>query len=144
MAQLLVQRLPAGAKVAIIAGPPGHQASYERLRVARGWLKSNKLKVIAVEAAHWNRERAESVAMKLLEKYLDLDAIMTMNDDMALGALRAADLVKPGKVLITGFDGEECVLAAIRSGKILATVDWYPDRQGIYAIKKCWQELPVI
>ncbi len=136
LAQLLVDRLPAGAKVAILAGPPGHQASYERVKAARNWLKSHKLKVVAVEAAHWQPDRAEASVRALLGKIPDLDAIMAMSDGMARGALRAVDLVKPGRVLVTGFDGDDQVLNLIRSGKMLATVDWYPDRQGIYGIKK--------
>ena len=142
IAQLLVQRLPPASKVAILAGAPGHYASYDRIRAARSWLKSKKINVVAVETAHWQKDCAELVTQNLLIRFPDLGAVIAINDEMALGALRAVDLVKPGKVLITGFDGHPQVLDFIRSGKILATVDWYPDRIGIYAIEKLLSGVP--
>ncbi|MCG8531005.1 MAG: substrate-binding domain-containing protein, partial [Desulfovibrionales bacterium] len=136
VAQLLVQRLRPEARVAILAGTPGHQVSYERVRAARAWLKSCGLKVVAIEAAHWQKGRAEATTMDLLSRFPDLDAILAVNDEMALGALKAVGRVKPGRVLITGFDGEKRALNLIRAGKMLATIDWYPDQQGVYGIQK--------
>ena len=141
IAQLLVDRLGADKSVAILAGPPGELASFERVSAAKGVLRKAGLKVVAVESGQWDATLAQEKVMALMCKHPDLSAVFSASDAMALGAMRAADL-KNRKLLITGFGGDSRVLDFIRAGRILATVDWYPDRQGVYAIEKLFAGTP--
>ncbi|WP_281648697.1 substrate-binding domain-containing protein [Parendozoicomonas sp. Alg238-R29] len=135
LASYLAQKVGKGGKVAILSGSPGELASFERVVAAKSVLGGAGIKVVAVKSAEWDALKAQDVTMALLDKFRDLDGIFAANDAMALGAMRAADL-KNIPLSITGFDGDPQLLNYVRTGRILATVDWYPGQQGIYAIEK--------
>lgn len=63
----------------------------------------------------------EKAANGLVQRYSDLDAIIGYNDPSALGAVIAARGAGR-KVTIVGLNGDSAGLAAVKSGKIAATV----------------------
>ena len=54
--------------------------------------------------------------------------ILSANDDMALGAIEALQSqgVKPGEILVTGFDAVPEALARVRDGWLAVTADQRP------------------
>ena len=135
LASYLAKAVGAGGKVVILAGSPGEQVSYIRVSSAKRVLQAAGVRVVAVESAQWDGVKAQDIVLRLLKAFPDLNGVFSANGAMALGAMRAGDL-KNVKLEIAGFDSDPKVLDYLRAGRILATIDWYPERQGVYAIKK--------
>ncbi len=125
-------RLGGTGKVAIIEGISGHEtADQRRLGFLAGIADSPGIEVVASQTANWERARAYSVAENLLQAHPDLDAIFAANDEMALGALEAADAAhRLDHVQVIGFDAIPDALANIRSGRMLGSVAQFPSEMG--------------
>ena len=66
----------------------------------------------------------------LAQTYSNFDAVLSMNDEMALGAIEALDASKRlGKVLISGFDASDAALQAVYDGKMAVTMNQNPRKQ---------------
>lgn len=93
----------------LLAGDSGNVESVQREAVFRRELVLRGVPFAErrrVEGA-WHREPARLSMERLLHRSSDVDAVVAINDEMALGAiaaLRAAGLVVPGDVLVSGFD----------------------------------------
>jgi ribose transport system permease protein len=125
-------RLGGHGKVAIIEGISGHEtADQRRLGFLKGIADAPGIEVVASQTANWERARAYTVAENLLQAHPDLDAIFAANDEMALGALEAADAAhRLDQVQIIGFDAIPDALANIRSGRMLGSVAQFPGEMG--------------
>jgi D-allose transport system substrate-binding protein len=63
-------------------------------------------------------------------------AIFAANDDMGLGAVRAAQAAGlKGQVIVVSVDGNEEAISAIKSGLLTATVAQYQDAMAFLAVK---------
>ena len=74
-----------------------------------------------------------SEGMRIVESVLPSlpkrpQVILSANDDMALGAIEAlqGQGVKPGEILVTGFDAVPEALARVRDGWLAVTADQRP------------------
>ena len=85
------------------------------------------LKMVAQQAADFDRNKAMEVLESLLQAHPDIDAVFCGNDAMAMGAYQAlVSAGKADKVLVFGFDGARDVVKSIRDGKIAATGMQFP------------------
>jgi len=85
------------------------------------------LKMVAQQAADFDRTRAMEVMESILQAHPDIDAVFCGNDAMAMGAYRAlATAGKAERVMVFGFDGAKDVVDAIRAGDIVATGMQFP------------------
>lgn len=85
------------------------------------------LKMVAQQAADFDRNKALEVMESILQAHPDIDAVFCGNDGMAMGAYQA--LVSAGKaykVRVYGFDGAEDVITAIGERKVAATGMQFP------------------
>jgi LacI family transcriptional regulator len=96
-------------KIGIISGPAEWWESTERVL---GWKQAlhhagqEPLDSLCVEG-DWTAASGEQAFLELLQRHPDLDAVFSSNDQMALGALKAADskmIQVPGQLGIVGFD----------------------------------------
>ncbi|ROS01650.1 ribose-binding protein [Sinobacterium caligoides] len=119
--QFIVDQLGNSGKVIQLEGVPGASASRDR---GQGFLKAieaSKISLVASQPADFDRTKGLNVAENLLEANPDVKAIFAQNDEMALGALKAAQ-ARNLDILIVGFDGTKEGVAAAKSGKLAATV----------------------
>ncbi len=80
------------------------------------------LKKVGQETANWDQQEAFTKTETFLQSHPNITGIIAGNDTMALGAVAAVDAAsKTGKITIAGFDGSPDAVAAIKSGKLLAT-----------------------
>jgi ribose transport system substrate-binding protein len=82
-------------------------------------------------------EFQESVAYKKTLNYMKkhkVDAIFATSDNMATGAIKAAEQLNK-KALVCGFDRTEDGMQAMNEGKLLSDVDTKPKEMGILAIQ---------
>ncbi|MFQ8690083.1 MAG: substrate-binding domain-containing protein, partial [Blautia sp.] len=73
-----------------------------------------------------------------LQAHQDIKAILSANDEMALGAIEAVEAAGkvPGKdILITGFDAGDDAVAAVKDGKMLFTVEQQTTEMGEMSVE---------
>lgn len=116
----------------LLEGEPGHQDALLRTEYAAKAMTAEGLSAqkLAGDTANWNRGQAMSKMSLWLEEYGDeIEAVISNNDDMALGAIDAF-LEKGMKVpLVVGVDATQQALEAIRQGTLYGTV--HNDAKGI-------------
>ena len=114
-----------GIKVAELQGTSGASAAIDR---SEGLHKvaDSKLNVVASQTANFNRTEGMSVMENMLQADGDIKAVFAANDEMALGAVEA--MSGAGKnVLVVGFDATDDAIAAVKAGRMAATVAQQPE-----------------
>lgn len=122
-----------GIKVAELQGTSGASAAIDRLE---GFHKvaDSKLNVVASQTANFNRTEGMSVMENMLQADGDIKAVFAANDEMALGAVEA--MSGAGKnVLVVGFDATDDAIAAVKAGRMAATVAQQPELIGSTAVE---------
>jgi len=129
--------LGGSGNVIIIEGISGHEtADQRRLGFLSGIEDSPGIRVVASQTANWERALAYNVAENLLQAHPEVDAIFAANDEMALGALEAADAAQRlESIAIIGFDAIPDALDNIRSGRLLGSVAQFPSEMGRLGVK---------
>lgn len=119
-----LEQIPQNAKVVVLKGPSGNFHADQR---REAWQKEffdkrPDVTIVGEDIANWNKDEA----MTLMESWItandQIDAIISMNDNMAAGALEAVkDNPAYANVLAYGVDGtaEGCLL--IQEGKMTST-----------------------
>ena len=129
--EYIVELVGEGAKVAELQGVTGASATVDR---GQGFhnVADKKLNVVASQTASFDRAEGLTVMENILQGNGDIVAVFAHNDEMALGAVEAC----AGKdIVIVGFDATDDALAAIKDGKMAATVAQQPDVMGATAVE---------
>ncbi|MGO9356543.1 MAG: substrate-binding domain-containing protein [Xanthobacteraceae bacterium] len=110
--------------VAFLLGPLGSDAEIGRTQGYENILKNYPdIKVVYKQTANWRTDEALKLAENWLQTGTDLAAIVSNNDDMALGAVKAIkDAHLVGKIKVAGIDAAPNALAAVKDGSMTATV----------------------
>lgn len=119
-----LDQIPQGANVVVLNGPPGNFHADER---RRSWQveffdKRPDVKIVGEQIANWNKDEALSFMETWMQANDKIDAVISMNDNMAAGALEATKgNPKFDNMLVYGVDGtaEACLL--IKEGKMTST-----------------------
>ena len=122
-----------GAKVAELQGQTGASATIDR---GKGFhnVADKGLNVVASQTASFDRAKGLDVMTNILQSNGDIVGVFAHNDEMALGAVQA--IASAGKkIKVVGFDATDDALAAIKEGKMVATVAQQPDKMGETAIE---------
>ena len=89
------------------------------------------VKVLAKESGNWQRDQGMNITENWLTAYGDqINAILSNNDEMSLGAIKALENAGRKDVLVFGNDAIPDALASIKSGKLAGTVLQDPTAQG--------------
>lgn len=120
----LFQRIGGKGAIVILEGVPAAVTSQERLRGFRDAVRDSPgIRIAASRAADYQQETARSVTAGLLAGLPRMDGILCANDVMALGAIEA--LEDAGRrIPLVGVNAIPEAIAAIKSGRLLATVDF--------------------
>jgi inositol transport system substrate-binding protein len=124
VAKTALEQIPENAKAVVLTGPPGNFHSDQR---REAWQKEffdkrPDVTIVAEDTANWNKDEA----LKRMEDWSlanpQIDAIVSMNDNMAAGALEA---VKSNPnfqgILAYGVDGTPEATLLIKDGLMTAT-----------------------
>ena len=123
-ARMALKQVPQNAKVVVIDGPPGNFHADSR-RVSwqnEFFAKRPDVKIVGEQIAHWNKDEAMTYMEDWVQANPKIDAIISMNDNMAAGALEVVkDKPAYKGILSYGVDGtaEACLL--IKSGVMTST-----------------------
>lgn len=120
-AALALEQVPENGRVVVLNGPSGNFHADERRKAwqAEFFDKRPDVTIIAEDIANWNKDEAMAFMEDWTTAYGQIDAIISMNDNMAAGAL---EIVQDySKMLSYGVDGtaEACLL--IQEGKMTST-----------------------
>lgn len=128
--EYLAELVGDGAKVAELQGVPGASATIDR---GEGFhnVADEKLDVVSSQTANFNRAEGMTVMENVLQSASDVKGVFAHNDEMALGALEA---VAGKDIQIVGFDATDDAVAAVKDGKMAATVAQQPDKMGETAV----------
>ena len=126
--QFIADKIGGKGNIALIHGPSGSSAEIQRTIGNMEILKKYPgIKVIFEQIANWDRAQALSLTENWIQTGKKLDAIVAQNDEMALGASRAAAASKLD-IPVIGIDAIPDALKAVRDGKLAATV--FQDARG--------------
>jgi ABC-type sugar transport system substrate-binding protein len=134
IAQQIADKLNGKGKVIILEGPPGAANAIERLNGIKDILaKYPDIKIVASQTANFKRTEGMQVTENLIQKYTDVNAIIGMNDESALGAVQALKAAGMKNVLVAGFDGSVDATSAVESGDMFVTYNTDPYGSGFIA-----------
>jgi len=134
--EAVATRLGKGDAVAILEGVPTAFNAQQRRLGFEDAMHAAGVRVVAVQGAQWEQDKANAVSAALLREHPDLKAILASNDSMALGAAAAVrQSPRAGQVLVAGFDNIAAVRQLLDDGRILVTADQHGDRLAVYGIE---------
>jgi len=128
LGEAFVERLGAKGSYVEILGYLGDNNAHNRSRGFHEVVDNYPdLKMVAQQAADFDRAKALEVMETLLQKHGDgLDAVFCGNDSMAMGAYQALAAAGRNDVKVFGFDGADEVVKLIAEHKIAATGMQFP------------------
>lgn len=133
-AEFIAQHLGADAKVIQLEGIAGTSAARERGKGFSEGATEHKLTILASQPADFDRTKGLNVLENLLISNSNANAVFAQNDEMALGAVRAAQAA--GKsLLIVGFDGTEEGIAMVKRKRLAATIAQQPELIGALGVE---------
>lgn len=123
--------------VAFLLGPMGSDAQLGRTEGYYNVLKDYPdIKVVFEQTANWKTDEALKLVENWLQTGTEINAIVANNDGMALGALKAVEDAKLlDKIKIYGLDATPDALAAVKDGRMAATVSQSTTAQGATAME---------
>ncbi|GAA0078397.1 ribose ABC transporter substrate-binding protein RbsB [Clostridium sp. CTA-5] len=123
-------------KVVELQGVPGASATRDRGKGFNDGIagKSN-VKVVASQAADFDRQKGLSVMENIIQATPDFDVVFAHNDEMALGAVKALKAANKN-VMVIGFDGNADAETAIKAGDMTATIAQQPGLMGELSVEQ--------
>lgn len=123
-AKSALEQIPENAKVVVLGGPSGNFHADERRKAweAEFFAKRSDVKIVGEQIANWNKDEAVQYMEDWITSNDQIDAIISMNDNMTAGALEVVTGKDQFKdILSYGVDGtaEACLLIA--EGKMTST-----------------------
>lgn len=127
---IAVDQIPENAKVVVLLGPAGNFHSTERRNAwqAEFFDKRPDVEIVAEDIANWNKDEAMTLMEDWVQANDHIDAIISMNDNMAAGAIEAIRnntdyIAEDGtpSFLAYGVDGTAQGCLLIKEGFLTAT-----------------------
>ena len=124
VARLAVNQIPQGGRVVVLNGPAAHPHSNERRRAWQEIFFDHRpdIVLLAENFANWNKDEGMRFMEDWVQAHGQIDAVISMNDNMATGAIEAIR-TNPAfsNLLVYGVDGTAEAAIFIRDGIMTAT-----------------------
>src|SRR5262249_27767131 len=125
--------------ILVMEGELSNQAAVQRTKDVHeviATLDCKGIKIIAEQTAEWDRTKAQNLMTNWLSKGMKYDAVVSNNDEMAIGAIQAmkAAGVDTKKAIVGGVDATQDALASMKGGDLKVTVFQDAAGQGKGAI----------
>lgn len=123
-ARYLFEKLGGKGKIVVIEGVPTAPTNRDRLRgYQRAFAEFPSITVLGTGTGNYQQPDGHRVMARFLQEHVQIDAVLSANDSMALGALEA--LKETGRTTtVIGINGILDAVRQIEAGKILASVDF--------------------
>ncbi len=134
-ARYLFEHLGGKGKIVIIEGIPVAPTNRERVRgYKRALAEFSGIEVLGSGVGNYQQPDAKRVMAKFLGEHSQIDAVLSANDGMALGALEALKEANRTTIVI-GINGILPAVKQIETGAILASVDFNMFKIGCAATR---------
>ena len=127
--RILRELLGGKGKVVELEGIAGTSAARDRGQGFNDAIAGTEIEVVAKQVADFDRTQGLSVMENILQAQPEIDAVFAHNDEMALGAQKAIE-ASGREIIIVGFDATDDAVAAVKEGKMSATVAQQPSLIG--------------
>ena len=117
-------------QVGMIPGAPGYHSTQAVIGFRAGLYEHSHMTVVASHSGGWSVEGGRLAAEMLLNLHPDIDLIWAANDNMIMGARKAADAVGRSDLVLLGRDGDPAALRMVAEGRLTATNDTDPAAIG--------------
>jgi inositol transport system substrate-binding protein len=124
VARLALTQIPQDGKVVVLRGPDGNMHSIERRRAwqTEFFAKRPDVSIVGEQSGHWNKDEGMRYMEDWVQANPQIDAVCSMNDNMAMGALEAVKgNAKFAGLLVYGVDGDAAAALLIQEGSFTAT-----------------------
>ncbi len=130
-------------KIVHIDGVPAAFTAQNRKKGFERALKEfSGIELLASQPGQYRRLPASQVFENLMQRFPQIDAVVSANDDMAVGIVEALHAAgRGGKTKVVGIDGIPDAIQAISEGKMFATVDYSGHDQGYLAMQAAVRHL---
>jgi len=102
-----------------------HQGFVEAVEAA-----GEGIEVADSQIGDWDTTKAMGILENMLTARPDIQAVFAANDNMAIGAVQAAQQAGRADIFIIGFDAEQVALDAIEEGTMYGTIQQQPALMG--------------
>lgn len=134
-AKFILEKLNGKGNLVELQGIPGASATRDRGKGFHNIVdKKDGVKVVASQAADFDRQKGLNVTENVIQATPKFDAIFAHNDEMALGAIKAVKAAHKNAIIV-GFDGNDDAKAAVKSGDLAATIAQKPSLMGSVAVE---------
>lgn len=128
-----------GARAYVMMGELSNQAAVQRTKDVHDILGTDMCKFITIideQTANWSRNEAQDLMTNWLSTGEKFDAVITNNDEMAIGAIQAmkAANIKMSDVVVGGVDATQDALVSMAGGDLDVTVFQNAAGQGAGAL----------
>jgi ribose transport system substrate-binding protein len=128
----LAEAIGGQGQVVELLGIPGTSAARDR---GAGFNEAiagyPNIEIVAQEVANFNRAEGETVFSQILAEQPQIAAVFAHNDEMILGAIRAAQAAgRAGEIRFVGFDAVDDAVTALEAGELTATIAQQPAEMG--------------
>ena len=135
--EFLAKKLEAKGNVVELVGIPGTSAARDRGKGFNDAIATFKdIKVVASQAADFSRDKGLKVFENILQAQPEIAGVFAHNDEMILGAVAAAEAAGRKGIIFVGFDAVDDAVAAVKAGKLAATVAQQPAVIGAMGVEK--------
>lgn len=133
--KLLEEILEEGDEIALIRGALGNPASDDRADGAKEYLEEKGFNIVADQPADSDRNKGMNVMENVLQSNPEVKGVYAVNDDMALGALRATQ-ANGLDIPVVGTDGTVEAVESIISGELNASIAQSPYAMGYTGVEQ--------
>jgi inositol transport system substrate-binding protein len=125
--------------ILVIEGQLSNQAAVQRTKDIHEVIATpdcSGMKIVAEQTANWDRTQGQNLMTNWLSKGMKYDAVISNNDEMAIGAIQAmkAAGVDTKKAIVGGVDATQDALASMKAGDLKVTVFQNAAGQGKGAV----------
>jgi ABC-type sugar transport system substrate-binding protein len=113
--------------ILVIEGQLRNQAAVQRTKDIHEVISTPEcsgIKIIAEQTAEWDRTKGQNLMTNWLSKGMKFDAVVSNNDEMAIGAIQAmkAAGIDTKKAIVGGVDATQDALTSMKAGDLKVTV----------------------
>ncbi len=140
-ARYLFEKLDGTGKIVVIEGTPAAPTNRERVRgYQRAFAEFPGIQVLDSGVGNYQQPDAKRVMEKFLAEHAQIDAVLSTNDGMAIGALEALKAANRTSIVI-GVNGILPAVKLVETGAMLATVDFDMFKIGCTATRAAVRHL---
>ena len=137
-AEVAKERIPQNGKVVILLGPSGNSHSLGRRVGFQKYLFDARpdIEILDEQIANWNKSEGMQYMEDWLQRFDRIDAVVSMNDAQALGAIEATKAAgRLKEMTYYGIDGLADAVLSIRDGELTATCVQNAEAQAAAALE---------